>query len=100
MTPVAGELDERAAFAGLQEQARLLASGSVSSTELTSLALGRIEASQPTLNAFRCVRTEAALSDAAEADRRLAAGERLPLLGVPVAIKDDVDLAGEATGFG
>ena len=72
----------------------------VSSTELTSMALERIEASQPMLNAFRCVRTEAALSEAAEADRRLAAGERLPLLGLPVAIKDDVDLAGEATAFG
>jgi amidase len=100
MTAVAGELGERHAFAGLHAQANLLASGSVSSRELTSLSLARIEASQPTLNAFRCVRTEAALQDAAEADRRLAAGERLPLLGVPVAIKDDVDLAGETTQFG
>jgi amidase len=100
MSAAAGQLDESPAFAGLQGQADLLASGSASSRELTSLALERIEASQPTLNAFRCVRTDAALSEAAEADRRLGAGERLPLLGVPVAIKDDVDLAGEVTAFG
>jgi amidase len=100
MTAVAGELDEGQAFAGLQAQANLLAERSISSRELTALSLARIEDSQPTLNSFRCVRAEAALEEADEADRRLAAGERLPLLGVPVAIKDDVDLAGETTQFG
>jgi amidase len=43
---------------------------------------------------------EAARAEAIEAERRLAAGERLPLLGVPIAIKDDMDLAGEPTAFG
>jgi amidase len=42
----------------------------------------------------------AARGEAIEAERRLAAGERLPLLGVPIAIKDDMDLAGEPTAFG
>jgi amidase len=60
----------------------------------------RIEASQEILNAFRILRPEAARAEAAEAERRLAAGERLPLLGVPIAIKDDTDLAGEPTAFG
>ena len=46
------------------------------------------------LNAFRVIRAEEALAEADEADRRLGAGEGAPLLGVPVAIKDDVDLAG------
>jgi amidase len=80
--------------------ARLLADGTVSATELATGTLARIEATQPTLNAFRRVRATAALHDAAEADRRLRAGERAPLLGVPIAIKDDVDLAGEPTAFG
>jgi amidase len=78
----------------------LLVAGEVSATELTRQALARIEASQPTLNAFRVVRAVAALGEAADADRRLRAGERAPLLGVPVAIKDDQDLIGEPTAFG
>ena len=88
------------AFAGLLGQAALLARREASSVELAGYALERIDAAQPTLNAFRCVRPEAALEDAAAADRRLAGGERGPLLGIPVAIKDDTDLAGESTPFG
>ncbi len=85
---------------GLAGQVRALAEGEVSSRELTGRSLGWIEESQPTLNAFRVVCAEQALLDAEAADRRLAAGERRPLLGVPVAIKDDVDLAGQTAPFG
>jgi amidase len=88
------------AFGGLRRQRDLLAQRERSSRELVELALERIEASQPTLNAFRTIRTDAALAEAEEADRRLAAGERGPLLGVPIAIKDDTDLVGETTPFG
>ncbi|MFJ1925310.1 amidase [Streptomyces sp. NPDC088131] len=86
--------------AGLADSARALADGRTTATRLVSEALGRIEASQGTLNAFRHLRAAAALTEAAEADRRLAAGERLPLLGVPVAVKDDTDVAGMPTYFG
>ncbi|WP_336109569.1 amidase [Streptomyces sp. PTD9-10] len=86
--------------AGLAESARALAAGEVSSRTLVERALARIEATQPTLNAFRIVRTEAALAEADAADRELAAGVRRPLLGVPVAVKDDTDVAGEPTAFG
>ena len=41
-----------------------------------------------------------ARKEAAAAQARLDAGERLPLLGVPIAIKDDVDVAGEVTTYG
>ncbi len=85
---------------GLVAQGRALAAGEVSSRELTERTLQRIEATQPTLNAFRVVCAEQALADAAKADRRLAAAESAPLLGVPVAIKDDVDLGGHETPFG
>jgi amidase len=78
----------------------MLAKREVSSVELTTEVLRRIEATQPTLNTFRVVRTEKALGEARDADRRLAAGERAPLLGVPLAMKDDQDLAGEPTAFG
>jgi len=87
------------ASAGLAAQAALVASGRVTSVELTSAALDRIERTQATLGAFRVVR-DVALGEAAAADRRLASGARLALLGVPVAIKDDTDLAGETTPFG
>ncbi|MCX5380884.1 amidase [Streptomyces sp. NBC_00091] len=85
---------------GLREMAMALGEGRVTSRELTDGCLARIAASQSSLNAFRIVRTEAALAEADAADRRLAAGERLPLLGVPVAVKDDMDVAGEPTAFG
>src|SRR4029078_11295913 len=39
-------------------------------------------------------------AEATAAQARLDAGERLPLLGVPIAIKDDVDVAGEMTTYG
>jgi len=86
--------------AGLAESARALAAGEVTSRSLVELALARIEATRPTLNAFRVVRAEAALAEADAADRELAAGLRRPLLGVPVAVKDDMDVAGEPTAFG
>ncbi|MER6630753.1 amidase [Streptomyces sp. NPDC000987] len=85
---------------GLAESARALAAGEVTSRALVEAALARIEATQPTLNAFRIVRAEAALAEADAADARLAAGARAPLLGVPVAVKDDMDVAGEPTAFG
>lgn len=68
--------------------------------QLAERSLRAIEDTQRTLNAFRVVCAEQALADAAQADRRRAAGAREPLLGVPVAIKDDVDLAGHPTAFG
>ncbi|OBK37261.1 amidase [Mycobacterium sp. 1165196.3] len=77
-----------------------LASRSVTSTTLVGRSLHAIHASQPTLNAFRVVLTESALADAAEADRRRAAGDTAPLLGIPIAVKDDVDVAGVPTAFG
>ncbi|MDG4865789.1 amidase family protein, partial [Streptomyces sp. T-3] len=86
--------------AGLAQTARSLADGETSSRAQVEQALARIEASQESLNAFRLVRAEAALAEAEAADKRLAAGERLPLLGVPVAVKDDMDVAGEPTAFG
>jgi amidase len=84
----------------LAGQAARISGGEVSSVELVDAALSRIEASRETLNAFRVVRQEEARGEAEDADRRVAAGERLPLLGVPIAIKDDTDLAGHPTAYG
>jgi amidase len=96
----AGSSEREVTGLGLREQAALLARREVSSTELVEATLEAIEATQSTLNAFRCVCETEARRDAAEADRRLAQGKAAPLLGVPVAIKDDTDLVGYPTAFG
>ena len=87
-------------FAGAAEQARLVASGEVSARELVEATLQRIERLNPTLNAFRVVFAARALIEAHQADARHGAGGHRPLLGVPVAVKDSVDVAGEVTAFG
>lgn len=88
------------AFAGAAEQARLLASGAVTAPALTELYLERIARLDPELRSYRVVFAAAARKAAATAQERLDAGERLPLLGVPIAVKDDVDVAGEVTAYG
>jgi amidase len=85
---------------GLAQQARSLAAGEVTSRQLVERSLAAMACTEPTINAFRRVRAEAARAEADAADERLAAGERQLLLGVPVAIKDDIDLAGEPTAYG
>lgn len=88
------------AFTGAAQQARLLASGVVTAPELVELYLERIGQKDPQLNAFRVVRSESAKAEALEAQRRIDGGERLPLLGVPIVVKDDIDVAGELTTRG
>src|SRR4051794_36168517 len=88
------------AFAGLARQADLIAAGEVSSRELTELYLRRIEALDPLLNAFRVVLADLALAEAAQADARRRSGDRRPLLGVPIAVKDDTDMAGQINARG
>ena len=63
-----------------------LDSGALSAVELAQSFLARIESS--TLNAFIDVRPDLTLAQASAADARLAAGERSPLLGIPIAHKD------------
>ncbi|HEY1357986.1 MAG TPA: amidase [Thermoleophilaceae bacterium] len=93
-------MDESLAFAGVARQAELIRSGEVSSRELVELYLERIARIQPELNAFRLLMPERALADADQADARRGAGEERPLLGVPMAIKDNQDVAGEITAHG
>jgi amidase len=88
------------AFAGAAEQARMLAAGAITAPSLLELYLDRIARLDPELNAYRIVLADTARAEAEAAQRRLDAGERLPLLGVPVAIKDNVDVAGTTTTLG
>ncbi|MFI5028643.1 MAG: amidase family protein [Solirubrobacterales bacterium] len=85
----------------LAQSAERPASGELGAVELLESTLAGIEASQGTLNAFRLLRPKAARAEAVEAERRLLTGERLPLLGVPIALRDDnLDLKGAPTAFG
>lgn len=88
-------MSEEIAFAGAARQAEMVRDGEVSPVELVRLSLDRIARLDPQLNAFRKVFAEKALLEAEQAEARLRAGERRPLLGVPIAIKDEVDVAGE-----
>jgi amidase len=91
---------DHARFPTITNQLYQLAAGIVTSEQLVRRSLDAIEASQSTLNAFREVLTRQALADAADADRKRTAGQELPLLGIPIAVKDDVDVDGVPTRFG
>jgi amidase len=88
------------AFAGAGRLAEMVRRGDVSSRELVDLYLERIARLDPQLNAFRVVMAERAQADAQQADARRGAGDERPLLGVPIAVKDTEDVAGEVTSWG
>jgi aspartyl-tRNA(Asn)/glutamyl-tRNA(Gln) amidotransferase subunit A len=71
-----------------------------SATELARALLGRITATQPTLNAFISIEEGPALAAAAAADKQLAAGNAPALAGVPIAHKDIFCAAGSRTTCG
>jgi aspartyl-tRNA(Asn)/glutamyl-tRNA(Gln) amidotransferase subunit A len=82
------------------ELGRSLTAGEISSVELTRHFLGRIERLNPALNAVITLTAEQALADAAAADRRRAAGEQGPLLGIPLIHKDIFCTDGVRTSCG
>ena len=88
------------AFVGAARQAEMVRAGEVSPTELVKLSLDRIQRFDSQLNAFRKVFAEKALLEAEQAEARVKAGEERPLLGVPIAIKDEIDVAGEVNTHG
>ena len=72
----------------------------VSALELTDLFIARIEALDGDLNAMPVRDFARAREAAKEADAALARGERQPLLGVPVTIKESYNIAGLPTTWG
>jgi aspartyl-tRNA(Asn)/glutamyl-tRNA(Gln) amidotransferase subunit A len=73
----------------------------VSPLELTRACLDRIDKLNPTLNSFITVTAESALAEARAAEIEIARGEwRGPLHGIPVALKDLIDIAGTRTTAG
>ena len=78
----------------------MLVDGEITAPALLEVYLDRIARLDPQLRSYRVVFTDSARREAEAAQRRLDAGERLPLLGIPIAIKDDVDVDGEVTACG
>ncbi len=83
----------------LKQLAASLQSGEFSSVELTQHYLDRIEADE-TLNCYITTNPQASLAQAAEADRRIQAGEAAPLTGIPIAQKDIFCTEGTLTTCG
>ncbi len=83
---------------GIAEWREQLKRGEVSARELTDQHLSRIEAVEPSINAYTEVTVERARADADRIDAARAAGEQLPpLAGVPLAIKDNLCTQGVRT---
>jgi aspartyl-tRNA(Asn)/glutamyl-tRNA(Gln) amidotransferase subunit A len=71
-----------------------VAGGRRLAVEVAREALGRIERGSPVLRSFLEVSGEEALREAARVDERVATGDRMPLAGVPLAIKDNLWVEG------
>jgi amidase len=78
------------------ELAALVKSGEVTSTELVTASLERIEALQPALNAFIHIDADAALAAA----EQIGADDPRPFAGVPIAMKDTTSVAGMPSTWG
>jgi amidase len=86
---------------GVVDTVRLTTSGALTARAAVEESLSRIEALNPRLNAFTVVLAEQALAEADARDAARAAGDPLgPLHGVPVAVKEELDVAGCVTTYG
>src|SRR5580692_6365641 len=87
-------------FKTATELSAALAARQVSAVELAQDAIGRIERHDAKINAV-CVRDFGRALDAARAaDEALARGERRPLLGIPLTVKESYNVAGLPTTWG
>jgi len=84
----------------IHEAQELLRKGEISAVELTWAIIDRIVEVDNQVKAYLTITPESALEQAQGADRRRAAGEDHPLLGVPLAIKDIICTKGVPTTCG
>jgi amidase len=86
---------------GAADLAGRIRAGQVSSREVVEAHLRRIEAVNPAVNAVTVVLAESALAAADAADRAVRSGAAVgPLCGVPITVKENIDVAGSATTLG
>ena len=91
--------DETAEHSALKIAQRVT-SREVTATEVIASCLSRIEAFNPAVNAFTAIYRERALDRALAVDEMVQQGTKLPLAGVPFAVKNLFDVAGETTVAG
>jgi len=84
----------------IHEAQEQLVAGDVTAVALTEAVLERIAATDGQVKAYLTLTPERALEQARAADERLAAGERGPLLGIPLALKDVLCTEGVRTTAG
>src|SRR5437773_1559338 len=95
--PAARPSEALAALTLAEASARIRA-GSVTSTDLVSACLSRVDVYNPKINAFITVTRDGALAEAKLLDAEQRAGKlRSPLHGIPIALKDNIDTAGVRT---
>ena len=87
-------MDARATAVDIRDR---VSAGRVRAIEVCDLFLSRVAAIDPALSAFLAVNADFARRQAADVDRRVAGGERLPLAGVPIGVKDTLCTRGLTT---
>jgi amidase len=92
--------DNSLAYRSVSELRGMLDGRKISATELLDQAIKRIEAQDARINAVVVRDFERALVSAAAADRALAQGERKPLLGISVTVKESFNIGGLPTTWG
>lgn len=89
------------AFMSVADLGRAYRSGSLSPVDVVRASIHRLERLEPALNAVARRLDETALADAEQATEELRSGrDRGPLHGIPIAIKDLIEVKGAPTGYG
>jgi len=92
--------DPQLLSADLHSQSQWLHSGQISAVQLARQQLAAIHASQPVINSYLAIDEDAVLAAASRSDARRARGLAGPLEGLPIAVKDNIDVAGHVTTAG
>src|SRR5574344_1185027 len=80
------------------DQSKALKNKEISAVELTNAAFDRIESLESKIGAFNSLTKDTAIETAKKVDEKISKGEELPLLaGVPLALKDNMNLVGSKT---